>query len=566
MAVRSGEIIKKLMLLGVVASGSQDIDADTAEILATEMGHKVTRVSDSDIENDILPPESSKSQQLSRPPVVTVMGHVDHGKTSLLDSIRKTDVVSSESGGITQHIGSYQVTMKSGHKISFIDTPGHEAFSEMRARGANITDIVILVVAADDGIKTQTIEAINHAKAANVPIIVAINKIDKPESNPTKVKNELLSYELVAEDLGGDIQIVEVSAMQNTNIDKLEEAILLQAEMLELTADNNSTAVGSVIEAKVEKGKGTVTTVLIQRGILNIGDVFVSGSHWGKVRTISNSKREKIKMAEPSMPVEIIGFSGSPLPGESFIVVSDEAKAREVAEYRERKTKQKKASISRKASKDLLMKGSGDERKTLSVIIKADVQGSAEATINSFNKIINEDVNIKILHSGVGGINESDITLASTCNALIIGFNVRSNNQARDLAQNLGIEVRYYSIIYDIIDDIKKILSGMLDPELKEKILGYAEVRNVFNISKAGKVAGCYVTNGEIRSNAKIRLLRDDIVIHTGDIQSLKRFKEDAKSVKESYECGITLAKYQDIKTGDKFECFAVEEIARTID
>ncbi len=566
MAVRAGEVIKKLMMLGVAASGSQDIDADTAELVATEFGHKVTRISDSDIENDILPVECAKENQIMRPPVVTVMGHVDHGKTSLLDSIRKSDVVSSESGGITQHIGSYQVETKSGCKISFIDTPGHEAFSEMRARGADITDIVVLVVAADDGVKTQTIEAINHAKAANVPIIVVINKIDKPEANPMKIKNELLSHELVVEDLGGEIQVVEVSATQGLNIDKLEEAILLQAEMLELTADNISTAVGSVIESKVEKGKGTVTTVLIQRGILNVGDVFASGEHWGKVKVITDSRGCKLSTAEPSMPVEIIGFSGSPLPGESFVVVQDEAKAREVAEYRAHKAKQKKALVSRKISKDLLMQGGADERKTLSVIIKSDVQGSAEATIGSFSKIINTDVNIKVLHSGVGGINESDVTLASTCNALIIGFNVRANNQARNLAQNLGIEIRYYSIIYDVIDDVKKILSGMLDPELREEIVGYAEVRNVFNISKAGKVAGCYVTTGEIRSNASVRLLRDDVVIHTGEIQSLKRFKDDAKSVKEGYECGITLDKYQDIKVGDKFECFAVEKIARTVD
>lgn len=567
MAVRAGEIIKKLMSLGVMATLNQNIDADTAELIVTEFGHKIIRVSDADVEEGLLPQDDPKELQEPRAPVVTVMGHVDHGKTSLLDAIRKTDVVTGESGGITQHIGAYQVRLASKKKITFIDTPGHAAFSEMRARGANVTDIVILVVAADDGIKEQTVEAINHAKAAGVPIIIAINKMDKPGADPNRVRNELLTHELVTEEMGGDIQTVEVSAKQGLNIDKLEEAVLLQAEILELGANPNRDAIGSVVESRIEKGRGAVATVLVQRGTLKIGNIFVAGSEWGKVRALIDDKGKHVKQALPSMPVEVLGFSGAPIPGDSFVVVEDEARARDVAEYRAQKEKDRKAIKMRKASMDLLMQGSSDtERKTLSVIIKSDVQGSVEAIMGSFDKIPSDEVEIRVLHTGVGGINESDITLAQTTNAFVIGFNVRSNPQARQLAAKENIEIRYYSIIYDVIDDIKKIVGGLLTPEKREDFLGYAEIREVFNITKVGKVAGCYVTSGLVKRGAKVRLLRDNVVIHEGSLKTLKRFKDEVKEAKEGYECGMAFENYNDIRPKDVIECFEVQEIARTIE
>lgn len=567
MAMRAGEIIKKLMGLGVMATLNQNIDADTAELIVTEFGHKIIRVSDADIEEGLLPQDDPKELQEPRAPVVTVMGHVDHGKTSLLDAIRKTDVVTGESGGITQHIGAYQVQLAADKKITFIDTPGHAAFSEMRARGADVTDIVILVVAADDGIKEQTVEAINHAKAANVPIIIAINKMDKPGADPSRVRNELLTHELVTEELGGDIQTVEVSAKQGLNIDKLEEAVLLQAEILELGANPNRDAIGSVVESRIEKGRGAVATVLVQRGTLKVGDIFVAGSEWGKVRALIDDKGKQIKKATPAMPVEVLGFSGAPIPGDSFIVVEDEARARDVADYRAQKEKDRKAIKMRKASMDLLMQGSSEtERKTLSVIIKSDVQGSVEAIMGSFDKIPSDEVEIRVLHTGVGGINESDITLAQTTNAFVVGFNVRSNPQARQLAAKENIEIRYYSIIYDVIDDIKKIVSGLLTPEKREDFLGYAEIREVFNITKVGKVAGCYVTSGLVKRGAKVRLLRDNVVIHEGSLKTLKRFKDEVKEAKESYECGMAFENYNDIRPKDVIECFEVQEIARTIE
>ncbi len=567
MAIRAGEIIKKLMGFGVMATLNQNIDADTAELIVTEFGHRIIRVSDADVEEGLLPQNDSKELQEPRAPVVTVMGHVDHGKTSLLDAIRKTDVVTGESGGITQHIGAYQVQLASNKKITFIDTPGHAAFSEMRARGANVTDIVVLVVAADDGIKEQTVEAINHAKAAGVPIIIAINKMDKPGADPNRVRSELLTYELVTEEMGGDIQTVEVSAKQGLNIDKLEEAILLQAEILELGANQNRDAIGSVVESRIEKGRGAVATVLVQRGTLRIGDIFVAGSEWGKVRALIDDKGKQIKKALPSMPVEVLGFSGAPIPGDSFIVVEDESRARDVADYRAQKEKDRKAVKMRKASMDLLMQGSSDtEKKTLSVIIKSDVQGSVEAIMGSFDKIPSDEVEIRVLHTGVGGINESDITLAQTTNAFVIGFNVRSNPQARQLATKENIEIRYYSIIYDVIDDIKKIVSGLLTPEKRENFLGYAEIREVFNITKVGKVAGCYVTGGLVKRGAKVRLLRDNIVIHEGSLKTLKRFKDEVKEAKEGYECGMAFENYNDIRPKDVIECFEVQEIARTIE
>lgn len=566
MAIRASEVVKKLMNLGVVATLNQTIDADTAELLISEFGHSIKRVSEGDIETGLIGEEDALGTLEARAPVVTVMGHVDHGKTSLLDAIRQSDVVSTEAGGITQHIGAYQVTLPSGQKITFVDTPGHAAFSEMRARGANVTDIVVLVVAADDGIKEQTIEAINHAKAAQVPILVAINKIDKPDANSTRVRNELLQHGLVPEDMGGDVPCVEVSAKQQLNIDKLEETILLMAEMLELKANPHRFAVGTVIESKVDRGRGPIATILVQRGTLNIGDLFVAGMQWGKVRALVNEKGQALSEAGPSVPVEVLGFSGVPDPGDSFLVLEDEARAREIAEYRERKDKQKKATAARKATlEQLFSQSAAGEGKELALIIKSDVQGSVEAIISSLGKIESEEVSLKVLHSGVGGINESDIALAQASHAMIVGFNVRANNQARDLAAKSDIEIRYYSIIYNLLDDVKAILSGLLTPTLKENFLGYAEIRNVFNITKVGKVGGCYVTGGTVKRGAKVRLLRDNIVIHEGTLKSLKRFKDEVKEVKEGYECGMAFENYQDIREGDVIECFEVEKIARQL-
>jgi translation initiation factor IF-2 len=566
MAVRTGDVVKKLMTLGVIATATQNIDADTAELVVSEFGHHIIRVSEADVEEGLIPKDDPASFKKPRAPVVTIMGHVDHGKTSLLDTIRKTDVVASEHGGITQHIGAYQVTLPSGKQITFIDTPGHAAFSEMRARGANVTDIVILVVAADDGIKEQTVEAINHAKAAGVPIIVAINKMDKPGANPDRVRNELLQYELVVESLGGEIQTVEVSATQGLNIDKLEEAILLQAEMLELGANPNRSAIGAVIESSVDKGRGALATVLVQRGTLKVGDIFVAGSTWGRVRVLNDDKGRVLEKALPSMPVEVVGFADPPVPGDVFVVVEHEAQARDIAEYRERTSKDKKAVIARKTSLDLLMKGApGANESTLSIIVKSDAQGSSEAILNSLQKIEGEEIAVRVLHTGVGAINESDVSLASATNAFIIGFNVRANNQARDLAAKENIEIRYYSIIYDVIDDVKKIVSGLMTPERRENILGYAEIRDVFNITKVGKVAGCYITSGEVRRGAKVRLLRDNVVVHEGALKTLKRFKDEVKEVKENYECGMAFENYNDIRPGDQIECFEVQEIARHV-
>lgn len=566
MAVRAAEVIKKLMSLGVVATLNQTIDADTAELVISEFGHSVRRVSEADVEIGLFGEEDHPEDQLPRAPVVTVMGHVDHGKTSLLDTIRQSDVVSTEAGGITQHIGAYQVTLPSGQKITFVDTPGHAAFSEMRARGANVTDIVVLVVAADDGIKEQTIEAINHAKAAQVPIIVAINKMDKPDANPERVRSELLSYELVPESMGGEVPCVEVSAKLNQNIDKLEETILLMAEMLELKANPDRFAHGTVIEAKVDKGRGPVATILVQQGTLKIGDVFVAGTQWGKVRALVSDKGHSLDNAGPSVPVEVLGFSGAPDPGDSFVALDDEGRAREIAEYRERRDKQKKATAARKATlEQLFSQGAEGAVKELALIIKSDVQGSVEAISSSLAKIDNPEVSVKILHTGVGGINESDIALAQASNALIIGFNVRANPQARDLADKSGIEIRYYSIIYNVLDDVKALLSGLLTPTLKENFLGYAEIRNVFNITKVGKVAGCYITQGVVKRGAKVRLLRDNVVIHEGTLKSLKRFKEEVKEVKDGYECGMAFENYQDIREQDVIECFEVEQIQRQI-
>lgn len=566
MAVRSGEVVKTLMKLGMMVTINQIIDADTAELVCTEFGHTPKRVSDSDIEIGLKGPEDNSADLKPRAPIVTVMGHVDHGKTSLLDALRKTDVVSGEAGGITQHIGAYQVTMASGKKITFIDTPGHAAFSEMRARGANITDVVVLVVAADDGIMEQTIEAISHAKAAKVPIVVAINKIDKPEANPSRVRSELLSHDIILEEFGGDVLSVEVSAKQLLNLEKLEEAILLQAEVIEPKANPKRSALGAVIEAKVDRGRGTVVTLLVQNGTLEIGDIVVAGSEWGKVRAMVNDHGKQIKSAEPSMPVEILGFNGVPTAGQEFLVVESEAKAREISESRAHRRKDQIAQARVKTSMESIMNqiAAGDI-KEFPVVIKTDVHGSLEAITSSLQKLSGTEVAPRILHGGVGGINESDVTLARASNGIIIGFNVRANPQARDLAKRDGVDIRYYSIIYDVIDDVKSMLSGLLDPTLREKYLGNAEIRNVFNITGIGKVAGCYVTDGVVKRGAKVRLLRDNVVIHEGTLKTLKRFKEEVKEVKDSFECGMAFENYNDIRNGDIIECFEIESIARQL-
>lgn len=563
MAEKSADVIKKLMSLGVMATINQPIDADTAQIVVEELGHKFKRVADSDVEEAIKGAEDTPDQMLPRAPVVTVMGHVDHGKTSLLDALRETNVAAREAGGITQHIGAYQIVTPKGDKITFIDTPGHEAFSEMRARGAKVTDIVVLVVAANDGIMPQTIEAIRHAQAAEVPIVVAINKIDLPGADPMKVKTALLQHSIAVEELGGESLCAEVSAKKRINIDKLLEAILLQAEILDLKANPNRTADGTVIEAKMEKGRGSVATVLVQRGTLKVGDICIAGKEWGRVRAMFNEMGHKVQEAGPATPVEVLGLQGTPAAGDDFTVVADENQAREVTNYRIRKERDAKLVKSAKsAMEQMLDKIKSGEIKHLPVIIKADVQGSIEAIEGTLNKLSNDEVSVQILHSAVGPISESDITLAKASNAFVIGFNVRAIPQARDMARRDGVDIRYYSIIYDVADDVKKGLEGMLSPELKEKILGYAEIRNVFNITGVGKVAGCMVTEGLVKRGAKVRLLRDNVVIHDGNLGQLKRFKEDVKEVKEGYECGMSFENYNDIQVGDFIECYEIEAIA----
>jgi translation initiation factor IF-2 len=566
MAERGGDVIKALMRMGVMATINQSIDADTAELVVSEFGHHPKRVSEADVLLGLEGAVDTDSQLVSRPPVVTVMGHVDHGKTSLLDALRETDVVSGEAGGITQHIGAYQVTMGSGDKITFIDTPGHEAFTAMRARGARVTDIVVLVVAADDGIMPQTVEAIRHAKAAQVPIIVAINKIDKPDANPDRVRQELLLHELVTEDLGGDVLAIEVSAKQRLNLDRLEEAILLQAEILDLKANPQRVASGTVIEAKMEKGRGPVATMLVQKGTLRVGDTFVAGAEWGKVRALHDDHGNRVEEAGPSAPVEVLGLDGVPAAGDDFVVVEDEARAREIAGYRQRVDREAKAKLAQRGTLEQMFTAiQAGEAQELPVVIKGDVQGSIEAITATVEKLGNEDVKVRVLHAAVGAVNESDITLAKASGGLVIGFNVRANPQARDMARRDGVDIRYYSIIYDVTDDLKKMLSGMLAPTLRERFLGYADIRQVFSITKVGKVAGCMVTEGVVKRGAKVRLLRDNVVIHTGDLSQLKRFKEDAREVREGYECGMSFANYDDIREGDVIECFEIEEVAVTL-
>ena len=563
MAEKGADVIKKLMALGVMATINQPIDGDTAQIVVEEMGHRVKRVSDSDVELGLKGEEDRPEEMQPRAPVVTVMGHVDHGKTSLLDALRETNVASHEAGGITQHIGAYQITVKTGDKITFIDTPGHEAFSEMRARGAKVTDIVVLVVAANDGIMPQTVEAIRHAQAAEVPIVVAINKIDLPGADPMKVKTALLQHGIAVEELGGESLCAEVSAKKRINIDKLVEAILLQAEILDLKANPNRKAEGAVIEAKMEKGRGSVATVLVQKGTLHIGDIVIAGKEWGRVRAMFNEMGKKMNEAGPAAPVEVLGLQGTPAAGDDFIVVVDENQAKEVTGYRIRKERDAKLVKSAKsAMEQMLDKIKSGEVKHLPVIIKADVQGSIEAIEGTITKLSNDEVSVQILHSAVGPISDSDVTLAKASNAFIIGFNVRAIPHARDMARQDGVDIRYYSIIYDVADDIKKALEGMLSPELKEKILGYAEIRNVFNITGVGKVAGCMITEGMVKRGAKVRLLRDNVVIHDGSLGQLKRFKDDVKEVKEGYECGMSFENYNDIQVGDFIECYEIESIA----
>ena len=565
MAERAVDIIKFLMKQGEMHTINDVIDADTAQLVAEEMGHKVKRVSESDVVEGLAGDTDAPEQLKSRPPVVTIMGHVDHGKTSLLDALRKTNVVSGEAGGITQHIGAYQVETPSG-VVTFIDTPGHEAFTSMRARGAKATDIVVLVVAADDGVMPQTVEAINHARAAGVPIIVAINKIDKPAANPMRVRNELLRYEIVVESMGGDTLEVEVSALKGTNLDRLLEVILLQSEVLDLKANPDREAGGMVVEAQLDKGRGPVATVLVQRGTLKLGDIFVAGSAWGRVRALVNDKGVQVKEAFPSTPVEVLGLNSAPEAGDQFDVVPNDARAREVTEYRERKRRETRGAASARSSLEQMMSAIKEGATEFPILVKADVQGSAEAIVQALEKIGNTEIKARVIHYAVGGINESDIGLAEASKAVVLGFNVRASAQARDAAERAGIEIRYYNIIYDLVDDIKQAMAGKLAPELRETFLGNAKILEVFNITKVGKVAGCQVTEGTVQRGAKVRLIRDNVVIHEGTLSTLKRFKDEVKEVPVGQECGMAFENYQDMRAGDVIECFRVEKVQRTLD
>ena len=568
MAERAADVVKFLMTQGQMVRANDMLDADIAELIVEEFGHTVKRVAEADVEEGFISEEDTEESKQPRPPVVTVMGHVDHGKTSLLDALRSTDVAAGEAGGITQHIGAYQVALKSGEKITFLDTPGHAAFSSMRSRGAQATDIVILVVAADDGVMPQTIEAINHAKAAEVPMIVAVNKVDKPDSDPQKVLQELLQYEVFVEDMGGDVQAVPVSALKKTGLDELTDAINLQAEMLELKANPDRSAEGVVIESQVDKGRGPVATCLVKRGTLKRGDIVVAGAQWGKVRALVNERGQQMKEAGPSLPAEILGLDGAPEPGEVFAVVESEARARELVEYRER-VKRDKAAAARTGGgaslEQMMAKLKSNEVQELPLLIKADVQGSAEAIIGALEKVGNEEVQAKIVHSAAGGVSESDVLLAQASGSPIFAFNVRANKQARELAEREGVEIRYYSVIYDLIDDVKNTLEGMLAPEKRETFIGYAQILEVFNITKVGRVAGCRVTEGVVKRGCGVRLLRDDTVIHEGNLSTLKRFKDEVPEVRAGTECGMAFENYHDIQVDDVIECFEVQEIQRTL-
>ncbi|MDJ1407309.1 MAG: translation initiation factor IF-2 [Candidatus Midichloria sp.] len=568
MTEKAVNIIKSLIKMGVMATVNQSIDADTAELIVLEFGHTPKRVTDAEVEKGLLNEIPDNLEDMKpRAPVVTMMGHVDHGKTSLLDALRLTDVAAKEAGGITQHIGAYSVQLTNGKYITFLDTPGHKAFTAMRMRGAKVTDIVILVVAADDGIKEQTIEAINHAKAANVPIIVAINKIDKPEANTERVKNELLSHNLIPEDMGGDTIVVNVSAKTKQGLDALEYTILVQAELMSLKGNQKAPASGAVVEARMDKSRGAVATLLVQRGTLKIGDIIVVGTCYGKVKALLDDKGHTIKSCLPAYPVEVLGLNQAPVAGDTFTVVGNETTAKELVDFRIHKEKERKAASLRKDPLErLFTKAKQDgSHKELPIIIKADVNGSAEAIANSLAKLPSDEVTLRILHSGVGEITESDVTLAAASKALVVGFNVIANNQARDMAGQLGVDIKYYSIIYNLIDDIKAVVSGLLSPIIKEKLLGYAEISQVFDLSKFGKVAGCIVTEGIVQRNASARLLRDNIVIYEGKLKALKRFKEDVKEVKAGFECGVSFEKYEDIRIGDRIEVFSLIEELRQI-
>ena len=568
MSERGVDVIKLMMKQGHMAKITDTIDADTAQLLAEELGHTVRRVAESDVEEGLFDAADNAEALLPRPPVVTIMGHVDHGKTSLLDAIRATNVVSGEAGGITQHIGAYQVTSPLGGKITFIDTPGHAAFTAMRARGAKVTDLVILVVAADDGVMPQTIEAINHAKAAKVPMIVAINKIDKADAKPERVRSELLQYEVQVESLGGDVLDVEVSATKKLNLDKLLETIGLQAEVLDLKANPNRPAEGTVIEAKLDRGRGPVATVLIQRGTLRGGDIVVAGAEWGRVRALVSDSGTTITEAGPSLPVEVLGFTGTPDAGDRLAVVPNEARAREVTDYRARQKREKAAARQtgmRGSLEQMMAQVKTTGRKEFPLIIKGDVQGSVEAISGSLDKLGTDEVGARIIHSGVGGVTESDVTLAESSGAAIIGFNVRAHKEARELAERNGIEIRYYNIIYDLVEDVKKAMSGLLTPERRETMLGNAQILEVFAVSKVGKIAGCRVTDGKVERGANVRLIRDNVVIHEGKLSQLKRFKDDVREVPSGQECGMAFENYQDMRAGDVIECYRVETVQRSL-
>jgi translation initiation factor IF-2 len=568
MSERAVDVVKHLMKQGQMVQATDVLEADTAQIIAEDMGHTVRRVAESDVEEGLfLTAVEDSGALLPRPPVVTVMGHVDHGKTSLLDAIRKTNVVSGEAGGITQHIGAYQVE-HDGSKIAFIDTPGHAAFTAMRARGAKVTDIVILVVAADDGVMPQTVEAINHAKAANVPIIVAINKIDKNDADPQRVRTELLQHEVFVESMGGDVLDVEVSALKGTNLDRLLETVLLQTEVLELKANPDRPAEGTVVEARLDKGRGAVATVLVQAGTLRVGDIVVAGTAWGRVRALLDDHGRQIRDAGPSTPVEVLGFAEAPEAGDRLAVVDSEARAREVVDYRVRRKRDMSlasTTAARGSLEQMMNQLQTAGQKVFPLVIKGDVQGSVEAISQALAALGTDEVTARVIHAGVGGVTESDVTLAATSNAAIIGFNVRANAQARDLAERSGIEIRYYNIIYNLVDDVKAAMSGMLSPERRETMLGNAEILEIFDISKVGKIAGCRVTDGVVQRGANVRLIRDSVVVHEGKLSTLKRFKDEVREVPAGQECGMAFEKYEDMRIGDVIECYRVEEIARSL-
>ena len=568
MAERVADVVKALMQNGMMLTQNQSIDADTAELIVEEFGHRVVRVSDADVEDVIDTVEDDEGNLAPRPPVITIMGHVDHGKTSLLDAIRHTKVVTGEAGGITQHIGAYQVKTDGGAVLSFLDTPGHAAFTSMRSRGAQVTDIVVLVVAADDSVMPQTIEAISHAKAAEVPMIVAINKIDKPDATPDKVRTELLQHEVIVEKMSGEVQDVEVSAITGQGLDELLEAIALQAEILELKANPERAALGAVIEAQLDVGRGPVATVLVQNGTLNQGDIFVVGEQWGKVRALVDDKGNRVKSAGPSVPVEVLGLNGTPEAGDVLNVVETEAQAREIAAYREQQAKDKRAAAGASATLDqLLAKAKADENVAeLPILVKADVQGSAEAIVQAMEKIGNDEVRVRVLHSGVGAITETDVGLAEASGAPVFGFNVRANSPARAAANQKGVEIRYYSVIYDLVDDVKQAASGLLSAEVRENFIGYAEIKEVFKVSNVGKVAGCLVTEGVARRSAGVRLLRDNVVIHEGTLKTLKRFKDEVPEVQSGQECGMAFENYDDIRQADVIEIFEREEVERSLE